>query len=69
MFQVILTNNTMAVIAKLNVFRAMFKSVVLALNESLDITLHLQPLISHFKVRHTIVLPFQIGLPLNIPRH
>ena len=30
--------------------RGMFKSVVAALNESLDITLHLQPLTTHFKV-------------------
>ena len=31
-------------------FRGMFKSVVAALNEALDITLHLQPLRAHYKV-------------------
>ena len=55
----------MSVIAKLNFFRGMFKSVVAALNESLDITLHLQPLISHFKVSHIMILPFQFGLPFK----
>ena len=50
MFQVIMINKTGDIILQLNIFRGMFKSVVAALNESLDITLHLQPLISHFKV-------------------
>ena len=30
--------------------RGMFKTVVAALNEASDITLHLMPLIAHFKV-------------------
>ena len=36
----------------------MFKSVVAALNEALDITLHLQPLRAHFKASN-IMLDFQ----------
>ena len=33
-----------------SVFRGMFKTCVAALNEASDITLHLMPLVSHFKV-------------------
>jgi dynein heavy chain len=32
-------------------FRSMFRNVVAALNEALDITMHLKPLIAHFEVR------------------
>ena len=33
--------------------RSMFRNVLNALNEALDITLHLHPLIEHFKVVRT----------------
>ena len=39
----------------INYFRGMFKSVVAALNEALDITLHLQPLRAHFKASNIML--------------
>ena len=32
-------------------FKSMFRNVVAALNESLDITMHLRPLAGHYEVR------------------
>ena len=32
--------------------RSMFRNVVAALNEALDITMHLKPLTSHFEVQY-----------------
>ena len=43
----------------------MFKSVVAALNEALDITLHLQPLRAHFKVCCTMLS--QVTIDLHLP--
>ena len=34
-----------------NFVRSMFRNVVAALNEALDITMHLKPLTEHFEVR------------------
>ena len=35
-------------------FKSMFRNVVAALNESLDITMHLRPLAGHYEVRKKI---------------
>ena len=50
----------------------MFRNVVAALNEALDITMHLKPLTQHFEVRKQIrkeyfALDQEILIPRDIP--
>ena len=37
-------------VSTLSICRSMFRNVVAALNEALDITMHLKPLTEHFEV-------------------
>ena len=47
-------------------FRSMFRNVLSALNEALDITLHLHPLIEHFQVDLFFFTEHPLLLKLNV---